>query len=283
MVVNWVKVLGVFCVCMGVVWWNVKDDEDFDQVIRLVQIVNSMDMEVCVMLGMVMEMQAKKLVEAGFYVYNYNFDILEDYYKEVIFIWGYEDCLEIFSNVCKVKLIVCFGGIIGMGEFVDDCCKMLLIFFQFNLQFEFVFINVFVVVEGILMEDQELVLIWDMVCMVVIVCIVMLKLMVCFFVGCLLMIKEGQVLCFMVGVGFIFVGDKLFIIFNFVMNEDLEMFEILGLQFIVLFVKGDCLQFELLMEEECVKKENFKWSCLGYCILVYVEYIKKGKFKKKVI
>mgnify|MGYP000055266284 FL=1 len=280
---NRAKVLGASRVCMGAAWRNVKDDEDFDQVIRLVQTVNSMDMEVCATLGMVTETQAKKLAEAGLYAYNHNLDTSEDYYKEVISTRGYEDRLETLSNVRKAKLTVCSGGIIGMGESVDDRCKMLLTLSQLNPQPESVPINALVAVEGTPMEDQEPVPIWDMVRMVATARIVMPKSTVRLSAGRLSMTKEGQALCFMAGAGSIFAGDKLLTTPNPATNEDLEMFEILGLQPTAPFAKGDRPQPEPLTEEERAKKENPKWSRPGHRIPAHVEYTKKGKLKKKAI
>jgi biotin synthase len=280
---NRAKVLGASRVCMGAAWRNVKDDEDFDQVIRLVQTVNSMDMEVCATLGMVTETQAKKLAEAGLYAYNHNLDTSEDYYKEVISTRGYEDRLETLSNVRKAKLTVCSGGIIGMGESVDDRCKMLLTLSQLDPQPESVPINALVAVEGTPMEDQEPVPIWDMVRMVATARIVMPKSTVRLSAGRLSMTKEGQALCFMAGAGSIFAGDKLLTTPNPATNEDLEMFEILGLQPTAPFAKGDRPQPEPLTEEERAKKENPKWSRPGHRIPAHVEYTKKGKLKKKAI
>ncbi|KGE86414.1 MULTISPECIES: biotin synthase BioB [Phaeodactylibacter] len=280
---NRAKVLGASRVCMGAAWRNVKDDEDFDQVIRLVQTVNSMDMEVCATLGMVTETQAKKLAEAGLYAYNHNLDTSEDYYKEVISTRGYEDRLETLSNVRKAKLTVCSGGIIGMGESVEDRCKMLLTLSQLDPQPESVPINALVAVEGTPMEDQEPVPIWDMVRMVATARIVMPKSTVRLSAGRLSMTKEGQALCFMAGAGSIFAGDKLLTTPNPATNEDLEMFEILGLQPTAPFAKGDRPQPEPLTEEERAKKENPKWSRPGHRIPAHVEYTKKGKLKKKAI
>ncbi|WP_282777271.1 biotin synthase BioB [Phaeodactylibacter xiamenensis] len=280
---NRAKVLGASRVCMGAAWRNVKDDEDFDQVIRLVQTVNSMDMEVCATLGMVTETQAKKLAEAGLYAYNHNLDTSEDYYKEVISTRGYEDRLETLSNVRKAKLTVCSGGIIGMGESVEDRCKMLLTLSQLDPQPESVPINALVAVEGTPMEDQEPVPIWDMVRMVATARIVMPKSTVRLSAGRLSMTKEGQALCFMAGAGSIFAGDKLLTTPNPATNEDLEMFEILGLQPTAPFAKGDRPQPEPLTEEERAKKENPKWSRPGHRIPAHVEYTRKGKLKKKAI
>lgn len=280
---NRAKVLGASRVCMGAAWRNVKDDEDFDQVIRLVQTVNSMDMEVCATLGMVTETQAKKLAEAGLYAYNHNLDTSEDYYKEVISTRGYEDRLETLRNVRKAKLTVCSGGIIGMGESEEDRCKMLLTLSQLHPQPESVPINALVAVEGTPMEDQEPVPIWDMVRMVATARIVMPKSTVRLSAGRLSMTKEGQALCFMAGAGSIFAGDKLLTTPNPATNDDLEMFEILGLQPTAPFAKGDRPQPEPLTEEERAKKENPKWSRPGHRIPSHVEYTKKGKLKKKAI
>lgn len=123
-----VKVNGLLCLCMGVVWCEVCDNWDFDMVIEMVQVVNNMDMEVCCIFGMLMEDQVVCLKNVGLFVYNYNFDILLDFYDDIIFMCEYEDCLNIIENVCKVGIIVCLGGIIGMGEVVEDCVGMLLFY-----------------------------------------------------------------------------------------------------------------------------------------------------------
>lgn len=280
---NRAKVLGASRVCMGAAWRNVKDDEEFDQVIELVKTVNGMDMEVCATLGMVTETQAKKLAAAGLYAYNHNLDTSEDYYKEVISTRGYEDRLETLENVRKAKLTVCSGGIIGMGESEEDRCKMLLTLSQLNPQPESVPINALVAVEGTPMEEQEQVPIWDMIRMVATTRIVMPKSTVRLSAGRLSMTREGQALCFMAGAGSIFAGDKLLTTPNPATDDDLEMFEILGLNPTAPFAKGDRPEPEPLTEEEAAMKENPKWSRPGHRIAANVEYTKIGKAKKKAI
>ncbi len=68
------KASGSSRVCMGAAWRNVKDDEDFDHVLELVETVNELNMEVCCTLGMLSESQAQKLANAGLYAYNHNLD-----------------------------------------------------------------------------------------------------------------------------------------------------------------------------------------------------------------
>ncbi len=107
-------------VCMGAAWRNVKDGEDFDQVLEMVRTINKLDMEVCCTLGMITENQAQRLAEAGLYAYNHNLDTSEEYYKEVISTRGFEDRLQTIENVRKTNVTVCSGGIIGMGESIED-------------------------------------------------------------------------------------------------------------------------------------------------------------------
>lgn len=280
---NRAKMLGASRLCMGAAWRNVRDDEDFDQVIELVRTVNSMDMEVCATLGMVTENQAKKLAAAGLYAYNHNLDTSEDYYKAVISTRGYEDRLTTLDNVRKAKLTVCSGGIIGMGESVEDRCQMLLTLSQLDPQPESVPINALVAVEGTPMEEQEPVPIWDMVRMVATARIVMPKSTVRLSAGRLSMTKEGQALCFMAGAGSIFAGDQLLTTPNPATDDDLEMFEILGLKPTAPFAKGDRPQPEPLSEEELAKRERPKWSRPGHRIEANVAYTKKGKAHKKAI
>jgi len=140
------KLLGSSRLCMGAAWRNVKDDSDFDHVLDLVKEVNGLDMEVCCTLGMVTPNQAQKLPDAGLYAYNHNVDTSENFYKEVISTRGYEDRLETIDNVRKAGITVCSGGIIGMGESVEDRCAMLLTLSSIRPQPESVPINALVAV-----------------------------------------------------------------------------------------------------------------------------------------
>ena len=70
--------------CMGAAWRNIKDNEDFDNVLEMVKGVSNIGLEVCCTLGMLTEDQAKKLKDAGLYAYNHNLDTGEEYYEEII-------------------------------------------------------------------------------------------------------------------------------------------------------------------------------------------------------
>ncbi|WP_248724744.1 biotin synthase BioB [Seonamhaeicola sp. ML3] len=217
-------------VCMGAAWRNVKDGEEFDDVLEMVRTINKLDMEVCCTLGMITENQAKRLAEAGLYAYNHNLDSSEEYYKEVISTRGYQDRLDTIDNVRKTNVTVCSGGIIGMGENLDDRAGMLVALSTLNPQPESTPINALVAVEGTPLEDQKPVSIWDMVRMVATTRIVMPETQVRLSAGRTQMTREGQAMCFFAGANSIFAGDKLLTTPNPDVNEDMEMFALLGLE-----------------------------------------------------
>ncbi len=216
-------------VCMGAAWRNVKDGKEFDQVLEMVRTINKLDMEVCCTLGMITENQAQRLAEAGLYAYNHNLDSSEEYYKEVISTRGYQDRLDTINNVRKTNVTVCSGGIIGMGESIEDRAGMLVSLSTLNPQPESTPINALVAVEGTPLENQKPISIWEIIRMVATTRIVMPETQVRLSAGRTQMSREGQAMCFFAGANSIFAGDKLLTTPNPDVNEDLKMFELLGL------------------------------------------------------
>jgi biotin synthase len=204
---------------------------------------------------MLTENQAKRLAEAGLYAYNHNLDSSEEYYKEVISTRGFEDRLETIDNVRKTNVTVCSGGIIGMGEAVADRAGMLVALSTLNPQPESVPINALVAVDGTPLEDQEPISIWDMVRMVATTRIVMPETQVRLSAGRTQMTREGQAMCFFAGANSIFAGDKLLTTPNPDVNEDMEMFKLLGLNPQKPFIKK--------MQPETIEAQDSQYQDLG--------------------
>ena len=266
--------------CMGAAWRNVKEGKDFDHVLELIRTVNSLDMEVCCTLGMVTKRQAEQLAAAGLYAYYHILDTSEEYYQEIISTRGYEDRLETIENVRSAKLTVCSGGIIGMGEAVEDRCKMLLTLASLEPQPESVPINALVPVEGTPLEEQQIVPIWDMIRMVATTRIVMPRSTVRLSAGRTQMSQEGQALCFMAGAGSIFAGDKLLTTPNPERSEDLQLFDLLGLKATPAFAKGSRPQAKpdlVYTDREAAPK----WSRPAHVIEKNREYAQQAKSQRK--
>jgi len=242
-------------VCMGAAWRNVKDGPEFDQVLEMVRGINKLDMEVCCTLGMITENQAQRLAEAGLYAYNHNLDSSEEYYKEVISTRGYQDRLDTIGNVRKTNVTVCSGGIIGMGENIEDRAGMLVALSTLNPQPESTPINALVAVEGTPLEDEKPVEIWDMIRMVATTRIVMPETQVRLSAGRTQMSREGQAMCFFAGANSIFAGDKLLTTPNPDVNEDMKMFELLGMKPQKPFTK--------VVQPKTVEAEDSEFAALG--------------------
>ncbi len=249
------KASGSSRVCMGAAWRNVKDGEEFDNVLEMVRTINKLEMEVCCTLGMLTENQAQRLAEAGLYAYNHNLDSSEEYYKEVISTRGYQDRLDTIGNVRKTNVTVCSGGIIGMGESEADRAGMLVALSTLNPQPESVPINALVPVEGTPLEEQKPVPIWDMIRMVATTRIVMPETQVRLSAGRTQMSREGQAMCFFAGANSIFAGDKLLTTPNPDVNEDMEMFKMLGL--------NPQKAFEKKSQPESIDAENSQYQAQG--------------------
>lgn len=265
-------------VCMGAAWRNVKDGPEFDQVLEMVRTINKMDMEVCCTLGMITENQAQRLAEAGLYAYNHNIDTSEEYYKEVISTRGFEDRLQTIENVRKTNITVCSGGIIGMGESIEDRAGMLKALSTLDPMPESVPINALVPVAGTPLEAEQSVEIWDMIRMIATTRIVMPTTQVRLSAGRINWNREGQALCFFAGANSIFSGDKLLTTPNNDLNEDMKMFELLGLKNQQPFAKTyKRVSVEAADSKFAPLGEKPKWSRPGHTIERNVEATVKGK------
>jgi biotin synthase len=203
------KAAGATRFCMGAAWREVKEGPAFDSVIEMVRGVRELGMEACCTLGMLDENQAKRLAEAGLSAYNHNLDTSKTFYGEIISTRTFEDRLRTLGNVRKAGITVCSGGIIGMGESLDDRCGMLMTLANLDPQPESVPVNALVAAPGTPLADRPPVDPIELVRMIATARILMPKSRVRLSAGRLAMSREAQVLCFLAGANSIFYGEKL--------------------------------------------------------------------------
>ncbi|MBI2259031.1 MAG: biotin synthase BioB [Flavobacteriia bacterium] len=223
------KANGSSRLCMGAAWREVRNNKDFDNVIEMVRAVNDLEMEVCCTLGMITEEQAFRLKEAGLHAYNHNLDSSEDFYKDIISTRTYQDRLNTIDNARKAGISVCSGGIIGMGERVEDRIGLLMSYRKMENPPESIPINALVAVEGTPLENEKPVSSWEIIRMIATTRICFPSSQVRLSAGRSQMSVEAQALCFLAGANSIFAGEKLLTTPNPDYNEDMEMFKILGL------------------------------------------------------
>jgi biotin synthase len=216
--------------CMGAAWREVKDGPAFDRVLSMVRGVKDLGLEACVTLGMVTEAQARKLKEAGLDAYNHNLDTSRQHYRSIISTRTYDDRLRTLANVRAAGVTVCSGGIIGMGESIDDRCDMLRTLANLEPQPESVPINALVPMEGTPLGQLPPVDPLDLVRMIAVARILMPRARVRLSAGRTELSREAQLLAMYAGANSIFYGDKLLTATNPAEDGDLALLRDAGLR-----------------------------------------------------
>lgn len=221
---------GATRICLGAAWREVRDGRQFDQVLKIVQSIAEMGVEVCCTLGMLKEHQAQRLKEAGLYAYNHNLDTSEQYYPTIISTRSYQDRLNTLDVIEKSDLSVCCGGILGMGESIQDRLMLLQVLSRRQPHPESLPINMLGPVPGTPLENEKPISFWEMLRMVAVTRCIMPKTMVRLSADRLRLSNEQQALCFLAGANSIFAGERLLTIANRSIDQDEEMFQLLGLK-----------------------------------------------------
>jgi biotin synthase len=215
--------------CMGAAWREVKEGPAFDRVVQMVRGVKSMGLEACCTLGMLTDDQARRLAEAGLDAYNHNLDTSRSAYSSIISTRTYDDRLATLRRVRAAGISVCSGGIIGMGESVDDRCAMLVELARMDPHPESVPINALVRVEGTPLAALPPVDNVEFVRMIATARLLMPASMVRLSAGRTELGKETQLLCLYAGANSIFFGDRLLTTDNPTPEQDAGLIRDAGL------------------------------------------------------
>jgi biotin synthase len=224
------KAAGASRFCMGAAWRDARQGEQFERVLAMVRGVRSLGLEACVTLGMLDAEQAKRLAEAGLTAYNHNLDTSREFYGSIISTRTYDDRLHTLEHVSAAGIQVCCGGIIGMGESIDDRCRMLATLANLDPQPESLPINALAPVAGTPLQDRPPLDPFELVRMCATARILVPTARVRLSAGRNKLSKEAQLLCFLAGANSIFFGDKLLTTGNPDHDDDLQMLESAGLK-----------------------------------------------------
>ncbi len=217
--------------CMGAAWRGVRDGSGkFECVLEIVREVSQLGMEVCVTLGEIGPVEARKLKSAGVTAYNHNIDTSPEFYPEIVSTHTFQNRLDTIAAVQKSGMSLCCGGIIGMGESETDRLRMLEVLSNFDPPPDSVPINCLMPMPGTPLADQPPVDIFELVRLIAVTRIALPKARVRLAAGRTRISREGQALCFFAGTNSIFYGDKLLTAKNPAADVDVVLLRELGLQ-----------------------------------------------------
>jgi biotin synthase len=216
--------------CMAAAWRNPKD-RDLDEVCEMVSAVKDLGMETCATLGMLTPAQAARLREAGLDFYNHNVDTSPEFYDKIITTRTLQDRIDTLAHVRDAGMKVCCGGIVGMGEQVEDRLGMLVLLANLPSHPESVPINLWNEVKGVPVNDTaERPDPISLARLVAVARTLMPRSVVRLSAGRQYMTDELQALCFLAGANSIFIGDVLLTTKNPQADRDANLLDRLGVK-----------------------------------------------------
>jgi len=222
------KAAGATRFCMGAAWREVREGPPFEAVLEMIRGVRSLGLEVCCTLGMLTASQAQRLKQAGLHAYNHNLDTSAGFYANIVSTRTYEERLQTLEEVRKAGIHVCCGGILGLGESVEDRCSMLLTLANQPLHPESVPINALVAIPGTPLEGRPPPDAFEMLRAVAVARILMPTAKVRLAAGRSALSMEAQALCMLAGANSLFFCEKLLTAPNSSAEADLALLSKLG-------------------------------------------------------
>jgi biotin synthase len=222
------KAAGATRFCMGAAYRSPRA-KDLAQITAMVRAVGELGLETCATLGMLRADQARRLAQAGLDYYNHNLDTSPEFYGAIISTRTYQERLDTLAHVRDAGIAVCCGGIVGMGERLDDRAGMVVALANLPRHPESVPINMLVRVAGTPLAAGEDIDPIEFVRTIAAARICMPRSMVRLSAGREHMSDEAQALCFLAGANSIFYGPRLLTTPNPESDRDLALMERLGL------------------------------------------------------
>lgn len=224
------KAAGAHRFCMGWAWREIRNGPAFEAMVAMVEGVRALGMEACVTAGMLTDDQAKRLAAAGLTAYNHNLDTGPAHYNQVVTTRTYGDRLATLQRVRQAGITLCTGGILGLGETVQDRAELLVVLASMNPHPESVPINALVPVEGTPLGEQPPVDPLELVRMVATARILMPRSRVRLSAGRTSLSREAQLLCLLAGADSIFYGDRLLTTPNPDLSKDQDLLQAAGVR-----------------------------------------------------
>lgn len=102
-------------------------DQEVDQVCKSIRAIKKeTSIQICVSFGLLKEEQFQKLKEAGVSRVHCNLESSARYFKEICTTHTYEEKIETLQAAKRAGLSICSGGILGLGESMEDRIDMVL-------------------------------------------------------------------------------------------------------------------------------------------------------------
>ena len=214
--------------------WRQPPTNDLPKLLTMVGAVKQAGLECCCSLGMLNAEQAQQLKAAGCDYYNHNLDSSRKFYEKIIKTRSYDQRLETLDHVQQAGMHVCCGGIIGMGESVEDRIQLLLELTRLKKPPQTITVNLLMPIPGTPLEQQPRVDPIEHVRFIALARIMLPTSTIRLSAGRNTMNELYQAICFYAGANSVIAGDKYLTQSLNDISEDYALFKKLNLDAIKL-------------------------------------------------
>jgi biotin synthase len=95
--------------------------------------VRDIGLSPCATLGTLTREQLTYLKDAGLHRYHHNIETSREYFPRICTTHSFDERLQVLGHARDLGLSACSGGILGMGESMDDRIKMAFILRELNV------------------------------------------------------------------------------------------------------------------------------------------------------
>jgi biotin synthase len=103
---------------------GIDSREDLDTIAEGIKRVREIGLSPCATLGTLTREQLSRLKEVGLNRYHHNIETSREYFPRICTTHSFDERLEVLRQVRSLGLSACSGGILGMGESMDDRIRM---------------------------------------------------------------------------------------------------------------------------------------------------------------
>ncbi len=203
-------------------------DRDLDNFIHIIErLKKETNLHLCVSMGLLTEPQLVRLKEAGIERYHCNMETSESMWPKLVTTHSQEDKRKTIEAARRQGMAICSGGIIGMGETVEDRVDFAIMLREMGV--DSVPMNILNPIKGTPLEKTPLIEEEEIVRCAAVWRFILPKQVIRFAGGRNRLSKENMMRIFTGGVNGAIMGDMLTTIGNTV-KEDLEMISNVGLE-----------------------------------------------------
>ena len=186
------------------------------------EITNKIGIKMCASLGTLDENSFRLLKQAGLSRYHHNIETSREYFPKIVTTHTFQNRIDTVKAAKNSGLEVCSGGIIGMGETLQDRIEMVLCLKELDV--DSVPINVLVPIRGTPLENKNTLSCAEAIKTIAIFRIILKNKMIKIAAGRESVLKDFQALAFMAGANGMLIGGYLTIKGREV-NEDQKLIE----------------------------------------------------------